>query len=98
MARRQVAALAADDVLWEQSPDEEDSSFSDDSFTGRDRLRWAEDYADEHADEHDGTSTQPGEPDEYYKPDNHFIFRTLAWHNATPGQREAMLARMRLPA
>ena len=61
MARRQVAALAADDVLWEQSPDEEGSSFSDDSFTGRDRPRWAEDYADEH----DGPSTQPGELDEY---------------------------------
>ena len=92
MARRQVAALAADDVLWEQSPNEEDSSFSDDSFTGRDRPRWAEDYADEH----DVPSTQPGEPDEYYKPDNHFIFRTLAWHNATPAQRGVMLEKMRL--
>ena len=92
---RHCALVACnDDVLWEQEISKEDS-MSDGSFTGRDRPRWAEDYDWQ---EEPGPSTQPDEPDECYVPDNHFIFRTLAWRNATPGQREAMLARMRLPS
>ena len=47
-----TSALEADDVLGGQSSDEEDSmedSASDDTLTGRDRPRWAEDYSCEGA-------------------------------------------------
>ena len=55
-----TSALEADDVLGEQSSDEEDSmedSASDDTFTGRDRPRWAEDYSCEGG---DSLNAEPG--------------------------------------
>lgn len=59
-AMQDTSALEADDVLGEQSSDEEDSmedSASDDTFTGRDRPRWAEDYSCEGG---DSRNAEPG--------------------------------------